>query len=454
MIATVTSSLGAAYQVDGLLGKGGQGTVVRLRSQQGLAAKILHLCSEREREALKNRIAFVRSLPLSDLPIAMPIDSLTSPTVGYTMQLLRDMVPVASLIRPPKDCRSTLSEWYASTGGLARRLRLMARGCDILSEIHARGLCYGDVSPRNLYISEKGADAQVWFIDADNLKYENRASEMMIYTPGYGAPEVVSRRHGASTLADSHAMAVVAFQCLTLGHPLIGDIVNDGEPELEDRALLGELPWIDDEADSSNAFSHGVPRDRALSPNLKRIFSQFFSEGLRNPQSRPGVSALSHTLHTAADFCIRCAGCNHYFYPRNRLCPWCDAPRPKFLILKASRWEPSKGMAIDLADPQHEWPKSALPNLAIPLKKSTTLTSRVLFGTTGVSGNTPRIKLTSSDEKKVALELTDGLELFVGPPRSSKMRLVGQKVIELPIGAWLHTGPADKPHRVFEILKP
>ena len=111
-------------------------------------------------------------------------------------------------------------------------------------------------------------------------------------------------------------------------------------------------------------------------------------------------------------------------------------------------------MAIDLADPQHEWPKSALPHLAIPLKQSTTLTSRVLFGTTGISGNIPRIKLTSSDGKKVALELTDGLELFVGPPRSSKMRLVSQKVIELPLGAWLHTGPVDKPHRVFEILKP
>ena len=70
---SISTALGASYNVESLLGKGGQGTVVRLKSQQGLAAKILHMGSEREREALKNRIAFVRSLPLTDLPVAMPV---------------------------------------------------------------------------------------------------------------------------------------------------------------------------------------------------------------------------------------------------------------------------------------------------------------------------------------------------------------------------------------------
>ena len=132
MITTITTSLGATYPVEGLLGRGGQGTVVRVRSQKGLAAKILHLGSERERESLRNRVAFVRSLPLGDLPIAIPIDGLAPPLVGYTMQLLRDMVPGSSLIRPPRDSGTTLSKWYASTGSIARRLRVMAKACDIL----------------------------------------------------------------------------------------------------------------------------------------------------------------------------------------------------------------------------------------------------------------------------------------------------------------------------------
>lgn len=127
---SISTALGASYSVESLLGKGGQGTVVRLKSQQGLAAKILHMGSEREREALKNRIAFVRSLPLGDLPVAMPVDSLAPPLVGYTMQLLRDMEPATALLRPPKDSGMSLPEWYASRGGLMRRLRLMAKSCD------------------------------------------------------------------------------------------------------------------------------------------------------------------------------------------------------------------------------------------------------------------------------------------------------------------------------------
>ena len=453
MITTITTALGATYPVEGLLGRGGQGTVVRVRSQKGLAAKILHMGSERERESLRNRVAFVRSLPLGDLPIAIPIDGLAPPLVGYTMQLLRDMVPGSSLIRPPRDSGTTLSKWYASTGSIARRLRVMAKACDILSEIHARGLCYGDVSPRNFFVSEKGADTQVWFIDADNLKYQDRAAEVSICTPGYGAPEVVSGHHGASTLADSHAMAVVAFQCLTLAHPLIGDVVSDGDPELEAKALSGELPWIEDETDPSNRSSQGIPRDHALSPNLRKVFNQYFSEGLKRPQARPGVTTLAQALHAAADFTVRCGSCHHYFYPRRRQCPWCDAARPEFLILRASRWEPSKAIAIDLGDTLHEWPKSALPHLAIPLKQGLTLTSRILFGTTGVAGNIPKLKLSCADGKKVLLEVIDDTALFVGPPRSQKMRPVTQKSVELPVGAWLHNGPVDKPHRVFEILK-
>ena len=453
MKSAITTTLGAAYTIEGTLGQGGQGTVVRLRSQQGLAAKILHLGSEREREGLRNRIAFVRSLPLSDLPIAMPIDGLASPQVGYTMRLLRDMVPATALIRPPQDSNMTLAQWYGHTGGIVRRLRLMAKGCDILGEIHARGLCYGDVSPRNLYISERGADAQVWFIDADNLKYEDRAGEIRIYTPGYGAPEVVSGCHGASTLADSHSMAVLSFQSLTLAHPLIGDAVSEGDPELEEKALRGELPWIEDESDSSNRFSQGVPRDQALSPNLKKIFAQFFTEGLKNPSARPGVATLGQALHAAADFTVMCDGCHHSFYPRQRQCPWCDAPRPTFLLMKTMRWEPSTAKAIDLTDSDHEWPRSALPYLAIPFNKGVTLTSRIVMGAAGIRGNVPQIKLASPDGKKVSIELVDDRPIFVGSAGSSKLRQLGEKADKFSAEDWLHAGPADKPHRVFKFLK-
>lgn len=450
---TISTALGASYAVESLLGKGGQGTVVRLKSQQGLAAKILHMGSEREREALKNRIAFLRSLPLGDLPVAMPVDSLAPPLVGYTMQLLRDMEPATSLLRPPRNSGMRLPEWYASRGGLMRRLRVMAKSCDILSEIHSRGLCYGDVSPRNLFVNEKGVEAQVWFIDADNLKFDNRLDGLKIYTPGYGAPEVISGRSGATTLSDAHSMAVIAFQCLTMLHPLMGDMVAEGEPELEEQALLGKLSWIEDERDRSNACSHGVPRQLVLSPKLRTTFGKYFKEGLNGPHCRPGVAALAQALHSAADFLLPCSSCHQFFYPTSSSCPWCDAPRDNFLIVRSSRWEPSKMAEVKNGAGQgSDWPSTALPTLAIPLKRDLTVTARALLGKSGIEGNAPKLTLGSQDGAKVLVEVLDGTQLYVGAANSPKLRPV-QSRIEIPSGAWLHTGPADVPHRVLQFIK-
>lgn len=455
MDPTLTTSLGATYSVESLLGQGGQGTVYRLKSQQGLAAKVLNVASTADREVLRNRVAFVRSLPLSDLPIAMPIDSLAPPRIGYTMQLLREMVPVTKLIRPDADETLSLKLWYAKSGGSVRRLRLMAKTCDLLSDIHARGLCYGDISPRNIFVSERGADAQVWLIDADNLRYLDRSEDLKIYTPGYGAPEVLTGRRGVSTLTDAHSMAVLAFQCLTLVHPLIGDYVDDGDPDLEEKALQGDIPWIEHATDAQNRSSKGIPRSLVLSPNLRKLFEQFFVAGLKGAISRPGVALLAQTLHAAADFSIKCQHCGQHFYPRSKLCPWCDSPRPNFLLLKCNRWDPTKQLQVNLADSQHEWPRSVLPHVAIPIRQGITLTARIISGATGIAANKPVLKVSTADGNRLLLERLDDFPFYFSPIRSSKITLLNQTVTELPVGGvLLHAGPANSPHRVFELLKP
>ena len=49
---------------------------------------------------------------------------------------------------------------------------------------------------------------------------------------------LVLGKSGVNTLTDAHAFAVIAFQTLCLIHPLMGDLVLDGEPELEEKAAL------------------------------------------------------------------------------------------------------------------------------------------------------------------------------------------------------------------------
>lgn len=99
-----------------------------------------------------------------------------------------------------------------------------------------------------------------------------------------------------------------------------------------------------------------------------------------------------------------------------------------------------------------EWTSTALPTLAIPLKRDLTVTARALLGTTGIAGNAPKLRLSSQDGAKISVEVLDGTQMHVGVAKSPKLRPVQAK-IEIPSGAWLHTGPADVPHRVLQFIK-
>ena len=63
-----------------------------------------------------------------------------------------------------------------------------------------------------------------------------------------------------TTMSDCYSFAVIAYELLLLNHPLSGDYVSDGETELEEQALLGKLPWVDNEDDTTN--------ERTTGPNL------------------------------------------------------------------------------------------------------------------------------------------------------------------------------------------
>lgn len=46
------------------------------------------------------------------------------------------------------------AEGFLRTGGLHRRLRLLAKLARTLAKLHGRGLAYGDLSPANIFVSK------------------------------------------------------------------------------------------------------------------------------------------------------------------------------------------------------------------------------------------------------------------------------------------------------------
>ncbi|MBT4091996.1 MAG: lipopolysaccharide kinase [Deltaproteobacteria bacterium] len=364
---------------DKVLGQGGQGVVFRTKDPD-LAIKLVTdesgtpVTDEESVERYSKRFKRVRLLPLPEsLNISVPA-ALLQNKAGYVMQLLSEMVPFSHLWLDGKSAENIgtddIPAWlsampeneakkivhYYRTGGLRRRLHVLYKCASLLARLHGNGMVYGDISPNNIFISEGLDDSAVWLIDADNIRFDITAGGSVVYTPKYGAPELVQGKDGGRPSSDCHAFAVVAFYLLSLIHPFVGkkvdgtdegdwaDEENDDE-DIEDKAYAGLFPWVDDQDDDSNSSDSGLPRSLILTEKLTALFEGTFGPGRTSPLLRPTIYHWPEALAQAADMTVTCPGCSmNYYYDfihpetEDHNCPYCKTQRSQVFILESYRW--------------------------------------------------------------------------------------------------------------------
>ena len=397
----------------------------------------------------------VGRLPLEGLAVARPLEQLRPPHVGYVMELFTGMQPIRSLLHPPKGTQDVAS-WYLRGGGLRRRLRILARVAEVLSELHGRGLIYADLSPNNIFISESADASEVRLIDTDNV-HPATSLGRSIYTPRYGAPEVVRGTGMPSSLGDAWTFAVIAFETLALVHPLLGDGVENREPKMEQHALAGQLPWIDAEDDNCNRSSNGIPRELVLSPRLREEFGKAFGLGLSDPGARPGLALWAERLHAAANRTVTCTGCSGSYYCTSKCCSWCGAPRPSFVMARVLLWDPERQPAGDggqlevapgiVRDPEGK--ARVFDMVAIPANEPVELTERITHGT---SGRTPRLRVAFTEDRITLEPLSGGEWHVVSADGRRECRIEEPRDLAIQdsgIGWRVHAGPKDRLHRVI-----
>lgn len=435
----VFDARGTSYQLLACLGRGGQGSVWET-SFPDRVVKLLDRRSAADR--LRRRLDYVRGLPLDGLPIARPLELLRAPDVGYVATLLRDMVPLTRLCSPPPG--SPLGEWYLSAGGLRRRLRLLAHAGEVFLELHGKGLAYVDVSPGNVFVSGSTEHEEAWLIDADNLRHDSPL-DGAIYTPGYGAPEVIHRKSGPTSLSDAWGFAVLVYQVLTLVHPFCGDLVNDGPPEHEELAFEAQLPWVNHGTNPRNRASHGIPAGLVMGSRLLELARKTFEISVSDPLCRPGVAAWVDVLHATADQTLLCPACTNTFLVNAPECPWCGARKAPPMRLSIERWEPGHGVVQGI-DP--------VARLALgeqPLR----LTRRLTRGHVGPEARRTDGVLTPV-EQGIQVQMTGGKAWLtregVAPLPEPLLLETSPRTLPRrdPAGSWmLHLGPLDTPHRVL-----
>lgn len=431
---------GVRYELGALIGEGGQGRVWRTSDGRRI---VKCLFARGAAETLRRRLAFIRRLELKGLHVARPVALLQAPAVGYVAEFLADMVAAHALLAPPRG--SSLTGWYLETGGVRRRLRLMAHVGETLAALHGLGLAYGDLSPGNVFVSERAEHHEAWLIDLDNLRHDSAPGEG-VYTPGYGAPELVAGRGGATSLSDAWSFAVLVHQTMRLVHPFVGDLVSEGEPELEEQAFAAKLPWIGHSTDESNRATAGLPRECVLNDRLMELARATFEAKGHAAQSRPSVSAWVERLHAAADQTLRCQGCGGTYFANATACPWCDRARGAFVRVIVRRWEPNEGVV----DSDRQAP---VARIMVSGGESIELTARFTEGRAG-----PRSRSTEGmivrREKGLFVQPATGVTWFTAPTKATPgdgARAVSARGVTLPTegdGWRLHFGPLDAPHRV------
>ena len=249
------------------------------------------------------------------------------------------MIPLSALSHGGIDLN--LTEWYISTGGLLKRYKILIKLSSIMRTLHSKGLAYCDLSPNNVFISEKQDLDNVFLIDLDNLRYKTSILNN-IYTPSYGAPEIISNLGPNTTMSDSFSFAVMAYELLTLNHPLMGDYVSEAEPEVEEQALAGQLPWVEDSNDNINHRTTGLPSEKVMPGKLLDLFRRNFESGLNNPVERPTMAEWYDMLNLALNELLKCGNSTCGLrYPFNNFeeCSFCGYSPQKVTRIQMRRWE-------------------------------------------------------------------------------------------------------------------
>lgn len=307
------ASDGLRITADTLLGAGTQGEVWRAAVDgNAVAIKIYHRGNAtRAQRELIERLITKGSPARSFLWPTTLVEDKGNGTFGYIMELRE------ARFRSVDDFMARRVD-----AGFRALLSACLQLVNAFLDLHAKGLCYRDISFGNVFVDPHTGDVRI--CDNDNVDIPGGVSGVL-GTPRFMAPEIVRRESSPSDQTDRYSLAVLMFYLLFGGHPLDGareaQIKCLDIPALE--KLYGREPlYIWDANDNSNRPVPEIHKNpiafRTMYPQrLLEMFDRSFTEGLRFPTKRVRESEWRNVLMRVLDGLQHCeCGAENFYDPQ------------------------------------------------------------------------------------------------------------------------------------------
>ena len=302
-------ALGRARVVS-MIGQGGQGYVYEVQRPTGepLALKWYkpESATAEQYDEMRRLVEFGSPHTRFLWPLSMA-RAAGEPGFGYVMQLRDPRYLELSYLLSNTDREGRpLDVSFASTIELCRQLSFS------FLRLHARGLCYRDISFGNVFFDP--ANGNVLICDNDNVGVDNGKGRVL-GTPYFMAPEVVKDttfRTMPNTDTDRHSLAVLLFYSLFLGHPLEGARTDSGLRDAEWLLVhFGTEPvFCMHPEDDSNRPGDIVRQYWDIYPQFLRVlFVQAFVAGLENPGARVTEGQWIKAMDRLRDDMVSCGSC-------------------------------------------------------------------------------------------------------------------------------------------------
>jgi eukaryotic-like serine/threonine-protein kinase len=329
-----TESATLPCTIEKFLGGGGQGEVYQASLDgQPVALKwyFPHIAKVDPQQRSRLAVAIESGSPQEQF--LWPIDCVSAPEIGgfgYIMPL-----------RPPQ--YKTLVDLMK--GRINHSFRSISTAgfqlADSFLQLHAKGLCYCDISFGNIFFNPDTGD--ILICDNDNVT-ANGEDVSICGTPRFMAPEIVTGAARPSTQTDLYSLAVLLFYILMIHHPLEGQqetqIACLDAPAM--TRLYGEAALFI--FDPHNLANRPLPghHDNAITywqiyPQfLRDLFIKAFTSGIHDPEhGRVRESEWRVAMVRLRDAIIYCGHCGQEnFYdverikqPEGNLHPCCDCHR-------------------------------------------------------------------------------------------------------------------------------